>query len=395
MGKEIRKNIYSIIVIFLFILSIGFAFATFHLIGVLNQPNQTYVGTIAISNYEENQYSSIIASNLNDWKDDSNYTISYQNFKVDINFDYFEADIDLTINQLEENEINSLVYSITDANKNLFEQNLSTNFTTDIITLIDLDSLLEDIFADIEIMSVLNNYDLINYFDDGVENTILSSSTMINLDNNDVTNITSKIVSLGIKKESRFYLLEEINGITLTNNQLSIIASGIQAVTMNSNLNAFIFEQNNILPSWGQEGMNVRILQTNTYDFSFYNDFDYSMSINITKNDDNSITFELIGYPFVCSYATINSEVTEVDFGTIYENNDTIDETTLGVITIETDDEYTYQLLSQVGVNGKIIKFEKTITYPDASTQTIILYYEEYEATAEIYQENVISKDGE
>ncbi len=141
--------------------------------------------------------------------------------------------------------------------------------------------------------------------------------------------------------------------------------------------------------------MNVRILQTNNYDFSFYNDFSYSMSVSITKNDNTSITLELIGYPYVCDYSTSNIEVTQVDYQTLYEANETIDETTIGVITIDEDEDFVYQLLSQTGINGKIVKFERTTTFPDASIQKVILYYELYEPTDEVYQENIIPKDGE
>jgi hypothetical protein len=395
MGKEIRKNTYSIMVIILFILSIGFAATTFHLIGVLSRPTQTYIGTIAISNYEESQYSNIISSNLFDWKEDSKYNISFQNFDMDIDFDYFEADIAATISQITENELNSVVYSISESNELLFAQELSAFYTDDIINLIDTDTLLEDILGDLRIMSMINNYDLTNYFVDGTETTILSSLTVNNLDPVDVTDLTDKITTLEVASEDRFYLLEESQGLALTNNQLSILASAIQAITMNSSLNSYIFEQNVELPAWGLEGMNVRILQTNNYDFSFYNSFDYSMSIHVSKNDDSSITFELIGYPFVCDYTTTNILVTDVDFNTTYEANDTIVETTPGVIITETDEEFTYQLLTQTGIAGKIIKFERTTTFADASSQKTILFYEEYEPINQVYQENIVSKDGE
>lgn len=395
MGKDIRRNTYSLVVIILFILSIGFAFATFYYIGVLSSPSQTYIGTIAISNYEENQYSGIIASDLLNWKEDSEYVISYQNFDMDINFDYFDADISATINQLSENEVNSIIYTVSDANKTLFTQELSNNFTSDIIDLIDVDSLIDDIFYNIGVMSILSEYNLIDYFGDGVENTILNTLTINNLELDDVNNITNNITQLEIQAESRFYLLDSVEFSALTNNQLSILASGIQKVTSSSNLSSYIFEQNNESPSWALEGMNVRILQANGYDFSFYNDYAYSMSLEINKNDDSSITISLIGYPFVCDYITTNTQATDVSYGTLYQANELIDENTPNVIVVDSDEDFIYRLLTQIGINGRILRFEKTVTNPDGTTEIITIYYEEYEPITEIYQENIISKDGE
>lgn len=395
MKKEIRKNVYSIIVILLFILSIGFATATFHLLGVLEKENQTYIGSIAISNYEESQYENIISGALLDWEDYADYKISYQNIELDIDFDYFEADVATTISQIQINTINSLVFNISEANKTLFTQELSNSFSVNIISQIDTNALISDIMENLETMSMINSYDLKDYFSEESQSTILNTYTIINLDSIDVDYISNNVTSFELKEKSRFNLLEETIGLSFTNNQLSIIASGIQALSMNSNLSSYIFEQNNQLPTWGLEGLNVRILQANHYDFSLFNNFNYSMHINLIKNDNNSITFELIGYPFTSEYSTVNTEVTEILFDTVYESNDIIDNTTPEIITTETDEDYIYQLLTQAGINGKIVKFERTITYPDGSNEKVILYYEEYQSTSEIYQENIIPKGGE
>lgn len=395
MGKEIRKNVYTVIVIILFILSIGFATATFHLLGVLEKSSETYVGTIAVSNYEENQYANIISGALLDWEENADYQISYQNIDLNVSLDYFEVDINSTVAQIQEDKINKVVFIISDANKTLFTEALSTKYSSNIINQIDVDALLDDIISNLETMSVLNNYYLEDYFNEGAENTVLSSYILINLDAGDVDAITNNITTFEIDKLSRFDLLDQTTDFTLTNNQLSILASGIQLVSMDSNLNAFIFEQNIELPSWGLEGGNVRILQTNHYNFSLFNNFNYSMTLTISKNDANSITFELIGYPFSCDYSTANINVTDIDFNTTFIANDTLDAATPGIIATENDEDYIYQLLIQAGVNGKILKFERTITYPDGTTDQIILYYEEYQAIPEIYQENIIAKDGE
>lgn len=395
MNNIIEKKTYQLIVGILFILSVLFAVIIFNLLGIQNANNKTYVGTIAISNYEPNQYANIISSNVADWKDESDFYVSYQNYSLKLSLDYFDLDITKTIDMIQENQINSLYFNLTDTNKNLLKADLETYFSSSIIAYLNLDDFTDDLMNDVEEMNVLKYYNLRDYFADDSNNTTLSTFTMDNITPSDVDAINNTVSTLIIDAESRFSILDSLSAFTLTNTQLSIIASGIQKITSNTNLFGFVFEQNNEIPAWSTTGSNVRILIANDYDFSFYNDFEYSMTIEFTKTTDNSITFTLKGYPFMCTYNTISLEDQIVPFSTIYVDNETILSTTPGVITIETDEDYVYQLLTQSGVNGRIVSFYRTTTYPDLTTSTERIYREQYLPTAEIYQENTVPKGSE
>ncbi len=395
MVKEIKKGTYFIFVSVLFVISIGFALTSVLLAGNIRRTHQTFVGTIPISNYDESQYSTVIANELNEWKDDSEYTISYQNLTLVVDLEYFESDVNETIDQLVEDQVNTVVYDISDTDLNSLYEDLETCFTSDIIALIDFDKLVDDIISDMELMSSLNDYELFEYFESDTINTILTTITVTGLDNDDVDEITENISSMSIEAMSRFSLLDKTYGLALTNNQLSIIASAIQSLTMDTNLIGFVFAQNSEIPSWGAEGMNVRILKLNNYDFSFFNDFNYAMEIEILKTDGNSLTFNLKGYPYSRTYSSEKTKILDVEYSTRYVFDEAIIDTTPGVVITETDDEFIYQLLSQIGIDGKINKFVRTVTNPDSTVETITLYYEEYQPTEEIYLENYVSKDGE
>ncbi len=395
MVKEIKKGTYFIFVSVLFVISIGFALTSVLLAGNIRRTHQTFVGTIPISNYDEGQYSTVIANELNEWKDDSEYTISYQNLTLVVDLEYFESDVNETIDQLVEDQVNTVVYDISDTDLNSLYEDLETCFTSDIIALIDFDKLVDDIISDMELMSSLNDYELFEYFESDTINTILTTITVTGLDSDDVDEITENISSMSIEAMSRFSLLDKTYGLALTNNQLSIIASAIQSLTMDTNLIGFVFAQNSEIPSWGAEGMNVRILKLNNYDFSFFNDFNYAMEIEILKTDGNSLTFNLKGYPYSRTYSSEKTKILDVEYSTRYVFDEAIIDTTPGVVITETDDEFIYQLLSQIGIDGKINKFVRTVTNPDSTVETITLYYEEYQPTEEIYLENYVSKDGE
>jgi len=395
MNNIIEKKTYQLIVGILFVLSILFAIITFSLLGLQKENNKTYIGTIAISNYEPNQYTSIISNNVRDWKVESEFYISYQNYTVQLDLSYFDLDVTKTIDMIQENQENQLYFNLSESNKDDLKDDLELYFSPEIIAYLNMDDFTADLLDDAEEMNILKYYDLRDYFIANSENVILSTFTIDNINPVDVDAISSAINSIDIDAKSRFSILDNFSDSVLGNTQLSVIASGIQKITSNTNFFGFVFEQYNNIPAWSSPGSNVRVLKANYYDFSFYNDFEYSMLIEVTKTTDSSLTFVLKGYPFMNTYSTSTIEEQVVPFVTVYVDNIDIISTTPGVITTETDEDYTYQLLTQSGINGRIVSFYKTITYPDLTVSTERVYRETYLPVTEIYQENIVLKGSE
>lgn len=140
--------------------------------------------------------------------------------------------------------------------------------------------------------------------------------------------------------------------------------------------------------------MNVSVLKTNNYDFSFYNPLDFDYTIKITKASDTSITFELIGYPFANKYTITKIDETILSYPTLYYDNELLNASTENVIVIDTDTETIYHLVEQAGIDGRVVAFTRTTTKPDLTTESEIIYREIYFPTPEIIQENIIPKDG-
>jgi hypothetical protein len=210
----------------------------------------------------------------------------------------------------------------------------------------------------------------------------------------DVDQIIEKISSIEIPKQRRFSLLEQIDDLGLTNEQMSIIASGLQGVIVNTHFNGFIFEQNIETPSWASPGQDVRILRVNRFDFTFFNSLDYGFSLEIEEVNNNTLSFSLLGIPYITTYTSEFVVQATIPYQTIYIDNDTINELTPGVIITETDEEFIYRVLIQSGINGEVIFYNRTTTVTGSAPVTIKLFDEQYLPVDEIYHEHIVEKVG-
>ncbi|MBN2876563.1 MAG: hypothetical protein JXL85_02810 [Bacilli bacterium] len=392
--QYIKSNILVILSVLLFGLSAFFAYTISNSMGYFNPNDQTLVGTIYISNYEESQYQSIITSEIIDWKDKASFNIIYQNIEYEIDLNIFDLDLDGTISAIVKDEINDVLFNLSNLKQDELHADLDSVYTSNIINHLDWDTFLETLNSDVQKMNIFKSYALEDFLEDDLYLSILDSVTISNINPDDVTNIIALIDSINIQANSRFSLLSQLSGIGLTNNQLSILASGIQKITNNTPFTGYIFVQNNVLPDWAGEGMNVRLLQANNYDFSFYNELNLDYTVNVEQTSSTSITLSLVGYPFVADYSVSKVEESSIPYSTIYTENLDLDETTVGIITIVDGDETTYRLLVQDGVNGKVLSYVRTTILPDSTEYTQIIYREIYYPTPEVYEENTVSEAG-
>ena len=391
----IRKRIYLISAIIILLLSLLFSYLMIQSMNYHSFNTQTLVGSIYLDNIEESQYANHITSEVEDWKNKSTYKIIYQNISLEVNLDYFNLDISQTIDDIRIGENNLLAFEFSNQSEIQLINEMENVFSENIINQMIDQSFFNTLLSDLETMNVLKTYRLEDFLEDDLSSTVIDTITINNINAEDVNHITSIISQISIYEKSRFSILDSLSNEALSNEQLSIIASGIQKVTMLTPFNGYIFNQYKDAPSWSEDGLNVRILKTNQFDFSFYNPLDFNYTIQINKSSDTSISLSLIGYPFINQYTIQSNEEVQLDYQTIYIENTTIDETTENIIIIDDVDEVTYHLLIQSGVNGKILSWERTVIYPDLSESTSIIYREIINPIPEIYQENIVQKEGE
>lgn len=389
-----KRNIYFMISIITVFVASVFAITIFIVNDISDQPAQTTLGSIYLGGHEESQYDSIINSEINTFMNIATYEIKYQNVSFEMPLDFFTFDKDQTLNQLVDDQKNLVVFEMSSQHQDIFVDELANTFSNDVVNLLDLEKLNTQIISDLGQMLTKKQYQLDIYFLEEALDSELNVEIMHGLVLDDVTHITDLVQSIHIPAKSQFSLLDSLASLGLDNEQLSIIANGMLKVLLKSHMNGFTFETYPDSPTWAPNGFNVRILKVNGYDFAFYNPYDFTYSIEIEKVSDTSISFTLVGIPYVNVYDYMIELRTTILVETIYIANDLLDETTPGVIVIDTATETTYHLLSTTGTNGFIYDIIRTTTDQDGLTTNLKLYDILYPGEPTIYEEHIVEKDG-
>jgi hypothetical protein len=136
-------------------------------------------------------------------------------------------------------------------------------------------------------------------------------------------------------------------------------------------------------------------MRANGFDFTFYNPFRQSYTFTVEPQGESQVLATLTGSPYVNSYTSTEDVVSSIPYPTEYVTDDTLNETTSGVIISETDTETTYRVLLQDGETGWVREVIRTVTTPSGtSTEHVVLTFID-PPVAKIYAENIVPKAGE
>ncbi|MDD3122995.1 MAG: hypothetical protein PHC62_05675 [Candidatus Izemoplasmatales bacterium] len=381
-----------IIAIFSFALSlfaVGYLITTFSETGNINE---TSVGVIYLGNKNEDEYHIALIQGVNDWKTIASYEIQFQDYIFEVDLTLFDFDVESTISNMIQNQSNNAVFFISDENKNVLLTELDAVYGSTIAGSINTDQLITDIILDINNLYYLRTYEVINYLDSELAMNVIDTFDMTNISSKDVTQIMYEYFPITIKAEDRFSLLDTFLLSGLSNEQLSIIASGIEKLILNTSFYGITKYHYQVAPSWAELGCNVRILKVNQFDFQFFNNQNFDYTVTISKIDNNSLQFSLLGYPSVSSYQVNINDSISIPFETISVDDESINALTPNVIIEETDTEIIYTVIDQVGVNGKQVLFSRTTTYQDSSQKTLYLMNENTSPVSQIIRQNIIVK---
>jgi hypothetical protein len=391
----LKRNLYLFITLVVLVASLVFAGVIFTVFNEENKVDETSVGFIYLGNSSETQYQSILEREISSWKNNAEYQIQFQGYVVNLDLNWFSFDVEKTIDEMT-NDVDNLAYfTLSNVNKLSLNDLLRSTFTPEIIEAFDLDLFIEQINSDLQKLYSRKTYELSEFLDASLAQQTIDSTTITNLSNVDVNAIIEKINTIEIPEQGRFSLLDQIDALGLTNEQMSIIASGLQGVILNTNFNGFIFEQYTKEPLWVKPGHHVRILRVNQFDFTFFNEMDYGFTLSIEKVNDTTLSFTLHGIPYITTYTSESLVAARIPYQTIYNPNDALDITQPGILIEETETEFIYRLLVQPGIDGEIIFFYRTITKNASSPITIKLFDEQYLPVDEIYEERIVEKVGE
>lgn len=389
-----KRNLYFMVSVFAVFLAIVFSIVIMSIFDLSKDVEKTSVGFIYLGNFEPDQYETILSQRIQQWKNTADYKIIYQNNEYIIDITWFDFEIDETINQISVNQNNRAFFSLSTTNDSALKTELENTFTTSIVNQFAYQWFIDDLLEDMGSLKNRKVYQLIDYLDETASLHVISEKIVSSVDSEDVISILENVTEIKIFENSRFSLLNYLKHTTLSNTQLSVIASAMQELMIETHFNGFIFEQNPTMPDWAEIGSNVRILKVNQFDFSFFNGLNHSYTIMLEKLTDTSIEFKLIGYPYITEYkATQNIEVI-IPYQTIIIENEEIDDATPEVIVTETDTHFIYQVITQTGVDGFVVFFYRTIDPNQPNPLTLTLYNEQYLPIHEIIEQNIVEKVG-
>lgn len=389
-----KRKIYLVVTLILMggaLLFFGVTYSSFNIGGPIDS---TTIDFIFLGNKEKEDYNSFITINIYTWKEKANYSIRFRDsiYKIDLSLVSFDAN--KTITELQKNTNNNAYFYLTESNQELIANELKDVFSAEIIKKFDFELFKIEILESMKTLEDYQVYELADFLEDNLESSNLNTTIITNINNQDVDAIIEKVTQIEIKANARFSLLEKMKDKDLSNEQLSIIASGVQGITARTNFEGFVFVQNFLSPAWISAGQNVRILEVNGFDFTFFNNSNLTYTIEIEKENDNSLLFSLKGYPFSENISVEEIRII-IPFQATYIENMELDETTPNIIFNHTEDEYVYNLLIEQGVNGEIIIFRRTTTNNTGEIVVINLFSETTLPVNAIYEQHIIQKEAE
>lgn len=389
----IQKSGYIYLSLGILILALVFAVTMVSLFWTEEKANQTTVGTIYLGDKSAQEYEISILLGVSEWQNKANYYIHYHQYTKEIPLDVFVIDLASTLLNLKEGQKNPVKFILSEQMLSEFEADMLDYFGPVIFGALDIEKLIQDVAGDVENMSLQKEYSLYSYLDTDLSKTSLTVSTIINISSNDVNEILALVNEIHIPANKRFSLLDAIGGSGLSNEQMSIIASGIQSAIMPTGFSGIIRQQYLEPPSWSEVGKNVRILQVSRIDFSFFNPLDIDFVLKIEKKDSKTLQFVLQGFPFLAIYSVDSVTDDKVAFQTKYIEDITIGPDIEDVEVIELEFETIYRILEQEGQNGSITTFYRTVVDPDEKTVTSSILQEFMIPRDLIYRQNTVVKE--
>ena len=434
--KELRKNLYAMTVIILFVIAVGILALFLALFSSSTAVDGTTVGSVYIGDQKPNSEArkKQLIDGVKEWQKDARYSISFQNYSFVIgqtvridpktgkpavdeegNILYDNAGLSiLTFNYNETNRLivnnrsdNNAVFEISTENKESFYKTLQDNFGSEVTsdTYFLYDELVADIIKDADEMNTKCDYDLYDYLKTSWKDDFVSQIDIENLDSEKVDFLVNifgnKEIEIKPQKDPEgklgfsavdFFSKEEFANVGLTSSDMSIIATGFAAVVQNSSLTVTVKNQGYISDRYyAYNDMTARVNIKDGTDLRIMNPETHSYFITITKGENvideekTSLKFKLSGCRFVNKF-----EITKIT-----NDDDNLDKYPYQVVYNDTETEFEYDpnnenmdidrekgcyyWITQKGINTFLYSYKKTIKYVDGRKDEVVEVYPKQE----------------
>lgn len=354
--------------------------------------NETSIGYIALDAVNETELQSQILNGVVEWRSVASYNIIYQDKIMELDLSVFPVDISQTIDHIIYGTNNSLEVNVTDTTIEALKGQLRDVYGYLLAEEINIERLASFIEIDVEQMATKKYYSLVEYLPINDSESIVNSSYMIRLDPIDTAKIGESFTRIEIPANTQFSLLDTIGEYQFSDRQMSIIGAAVKDLITQSNLTNISYIQFEELPTWTTYGNNVRILDINEYDLTFYNPNNYSLFVDLKSQGASYLEFVLKGYPFIDIYDSNTYHMNYIPYEIEYVNTPSLDLETEGVTVRETESEYIIELLHQVGEQGREVETYRTTVDVHNDMSVVLVSREQYLPITEIIYTNTIEK---
>ncbi|MCR5462213.1 MAG: hypothetical protein K6E87_04010 [bacterium] len=421
--KSIRKNIYAVGVIILFVIAAAMLTLFLALFSSSTSVDGTTVGSVYIGDEKPGSAArkQKLEKGINDWKRNAIYTISFQNIsfvigstpKKDENGNivvekdektgeetivYDNAGLDIltfdyatTNSKIINNKSDNLAYfTISEENEKKLMDTLVENFGTEVTAtdILDFKQLKDAILRDANSMNTKCDYDLYDFISSEWNNYEIGTAYIENLSKTKVAEIAKLFDNVNIEilpqKDpegklgfSAVDFFSKAEYATLSSSDMSIVATGLAAVVMETSLTVTVKNQGYITDSYyGYEDktMTARVNIKDGTDLRIINPETHPYVITISEGPDGvdgkgSLLFKLEGCKLVNNYKC-EKIVTEIPYSVVYDDKAVVFEydPTNPNMGIDTEhDGGCYYLTYQEGRATYLYSFKKTITCVDGT----------------------------
>lgn len=263
--------------------------------------DNTYIGTMEVSNMELAAAKSLFSDTVKSWRETAELQVTYQDVTVAYPLDNVEVLLDETVATAESGSQNGFVFQLSEDTTRKF---LSEHFP--VVNFSDADA--EAVNSKLEeALAAGQSLTHINISDDSLSlkrETVSEAVIQHHFENAGAAKLVEKLNGKQIAPSVQFSFLDfvsEISATEVTDSELTQLASAIYAAVLKTN---FLIDERSIgtvKPASVPLGQEAVINRPLGIDFAFTNTNKSSFTLNASIKD-NSLFVAISGYPFVNTY---------------------------------------------------------------------------------------------
>ncbi len=292
----------------------------------LNQySNNTIVGNINLSGELKSTARIEVLDNVTTYLDDFRIIFEFNNRVYEVPSDIVTHDLNDTLSMISNGKQSYISYVI---NSDLLFSDIGKQIPTEFLDVLSVDEILQEVNKSLFNNEPILYIHLTDYIEelDKLTKSINTYVYTVLINTDLIKNIED--TEFIIEPNSRFSFLTASNQLFLTNDELSILATGVTAVVIDTNFVSFIKNNHTNTTNDTQNNYDYYDTYINRQqgkDMGFYNPFDFPYKVTVTKTEQ-SVVFTLVGIEFDDEYIHKVTE-TPVEYLTIVAAG----ETTVGV----------------------------------------------------------------